>query len=204
MLDDLLEEGSLLLLFDGFDEVGKSERNDVAQKINDFGARYSSCPIMITSRPPAYNREFNDLADRHVDIVPFSDQQIQQFLRVWNTTLTAYEDQLDEEQRRQAQRKRHPKVVGRLGSLLDENPRIKAMARNPLLLTIIAYLYTDTPSVMPRSRTEFYKKATEELLNNRRRDEEFNQFTISTKERVLRNLAVRFQGQKGQDRRTVT
>ena len=66
-----------------------------------------------------------------------------------------------------------------------------ALARNPLLLTIIAYLYTDTPFVLPHSRAEFYTKATDVLLELRDQERNIpNQYRGVNKRRVLQHLAL--------------
>jgi hypothetical protein len=63
-----------------------------------------------------------------------------------------------------------------------------ALARNPLLLTIIAYLFTDTDFVLPHSRTEFYEQASDVLL--RQWKEERNKYKAPHKVLVLQRLAV--------------
>ncbi len=199
----MLNDNKLILLFDGFDEVGKDERADVAKDVIDFGEQYPECRMVITSRTAAYYNEFNDLVNKQLEIVGFVDQQIQQFLLAWDKELEGYEAQLSVEQRNRQVEMRRGKPMGQLRELLDESPKLKEMARSPLMLTMITYLYTDTPHILPKSRTEFYRQATDELLRNRRRDKTQNQFTVEVKERALRHLAVRFQEQKGHDRRTV-
>ncbi len=80
------------------------------------------------------------------------------------------------------------KSVEQLLRNLHDRPRIMALARNPLMLTIIAYLYTDTPFVLPHSRSEFYQKSTDLLLDQWH--QEHNQFPARDKKSVLRHLAL--------------
>ena len=62
------------------------------------------------------------------------------------------------------------------------------LAGNPLLLTIIAYLYTDTAFVLPHSRAKFYSEATQVLLEQWHR--EHNHYEAAKKQAVLRHLAL--------------
>ncbi|MEL7409575.1 MAG: hypothetical protein AAFN00_21955 [Cyanobacteria bacterium J06558_2] len=76
-----------------------------------------------------------------------------------------------------------------------------SLARNPLLLTIIAYLYCDTAFVLPDSRSEFYRKSTDVLLELR--DEERNiasLYRANEKRRVLQKLALYAQDSRIQGR----
>ena len=86
---------------------------------------------------------------------------------------------------------------------LSDKPQIKALARNPLLLTIIAYLYTDIVDfVLPNSRAEFYSEVTDVLLNKWKGGH--NQFKPAQKRLVLQHLAL-FNQDSGEikDRRSI-
>jgi hypothetical protein len=99
------------------------------------------------------------------------------------------------------------KSVEQLIQNLRAKPKIMALARNPLLLTIIAYLYTDTPFVLPHSRAEFYTKATNVLLELRDQERNIpNQYSGVNKRRVLQHLALYAQNstnRQQQDRRSL-
>ena len=143
-LEASLSAGSLLLLFDGLDEVANikqgsepTKREITVRKIIDLLDTYENCPAIITCRTAVYRRDFDEIAQRTLEIVEFSDQQIQNFLMSWP------EPPAD-------------KPIEQLIASLSERPAILALARNPLLLTIVAFLYTDMAEfVLPYSRTEF-------------------------------------------------
>ncbi len=165
-----LKNGTLLLLFDGLDEVNSAERQEVVQRIRDLIYRYSKCRVLITCRTQVYNGEFSEVVNQTLEVEEFTDQQIQNFLHPWQSSMTA------------------DKSVEQLLRNLHDRPRIMALARNPLMLTIIAYLYTDTPFVLPHSRSEFYQKSTDLLLDQWH--QEHNQFPARDKKSVLRHLAL--------------
>lgn len=80
------------------------------------------------------------------------------------------------------------KSIEQLMNTLHNRPQIMILARNPLLLTIVAYLYTDTKFVLPHSRAEFYQKSTDVLLDQWH--VEHNRFSAANKKLILQHLAV--------------
>ncbi|OYE02794.1 NACHT domain-containing protein [Nostoc sp. 'Peltigera membranacea cyanobiont' 232] len=185
-LSQSLDKNKLLLLLDGFDEVSSNERQRVAERINDFLDTHQKCSVIITCRTAVYKNEFNNSIEQTLEVVEFNDQQIREFLVPWKADMPA------------------DKSVEQLMQTLHDRPRIMALGRNPLMLTIIAYLYADTEAELPRSRAEFYRKATDVLLEQWH--QERNQFQARVKKLILQNLALFFQdnaNQQGQDRRSV-
>src|SRR5579872_62743 len=83
------------------------------------------------------------------------------------------------------------KSVEQLMKALRERPSIMLLARNPLMLTIIAWLYTDTPVELPHSRAEFYGKSTALLLGDWHAER--NEYSMPAKQHVLRDLALLLQ-----------
>jgi len=181
-----LTHGLLILMFDGLDEVNSDLREYVVNNIKDLLGKYPNCRAIVTCRSAVYDDEFADLADQKLEIVEFSDQQIQRFLHSWAPDMPP------------------DKSVENLLRNLRERPRIMALARNPLLLTIIAYLYTDTEFVLPHSRTEFYDKSVSVLLEQWK--EKRNKYKAAHKKLVLQHLALFNQDGslgEGKDRRSI-
>lgn len=165
-----LKQGRLMLLLDGLDEISSNERKRVVQQVKDLIDRYEGCRVLITCRTAVYRGEFTDIVNRTMEIIEFQDQQIRGFLKSWEPGMPA------------------DKSVEQLMQTLQDRPRIMALARNPLLLTIIAYLYTDTPFVLPHSRAEFYQQSTDVLL--RQWHQEHNKYPAPAKRSILQHLAL--------------
>ena len=182
-----LEQGKLMLLFDGLDEVNSDVRRQVVQVIKDLLNKYKKCRSIVTCRTAVYQNEFTEVVNQTLELVEFSDRQIRRFLGAWEMP--------------------PDKSIEQLIQTLRDRPKIMALARNPLLLTIIAYLYTYERFVLPHSRAEFYQKATDILL--RKWDEEnqrLNQYRGNDKRRVLQHLALYAQDNstpQQQDRRSI-
>ena len=181
-----LNQGTLLLLFDGLDEVDSNKRQQVATRIKDFLERDENiqCQAAITCRTAVYGNELNDAVEQTLELVEFSDQQIRQLLTSWPAMPPG-------------------KSAEQLILALRERPNIMSLARNPLLLTIVAFLYTDAVNfVLPYSRTEFYEQAIDVLLQLKN---EYNHYKKSQKDLVLQRLALVNQDSHGtQDQNRVT
>src|SRR5262249_29863585 len=101
----------------------------------------------------------------------FNDQQIREFLRPWQAGMS------------------EGKTADELVRALCDRPHIMELARNPLMLTIIAYLYTDIKEFrLPHSRAEFYKQATDVLLLHWHQSQ--NQYHAPEKRAILQALAI--------------
>ncbi len=168
---EALQEGRIVLLLDGLDEVSSSHRPRVCQQIEELAHVFNRCRLVITCRDALYNNEFVDLKACKLDLIELNDQQIRRFLHSWERDM----------------RDNNVSIEHLMQTLRDQS-QILALARNPLLLTIIAYLYTDTSFVLPTSRAEFYRKATDILLDQWH--QERNQYEGRHKRLVLQKLAL--------------
>jgi hypothetical protein len=179
-----LERNQLLLLLDGLDEVNATERSRVVRSITDLAAKYD-CRAVITCRTQVYRDEFATSVDRAMKVDEFSDHDILRFLKAWEPAMNEHQS------------------VDHLMQTIHERPRIQLLARNPLLLTMIAYLYADAQITLPHSRAEFYENSTSLLLE--KWQGAFNRFKRPAKASVLSQLALRFQEQPAadQDRRSL-
>jgi len=84
-----LEHGLLLLLFDGLDEVNSDRRAGVVRQIKDLLDEHAGCQALVTCRAMVYKGEFDNWAEQKLEILEFSDQQIQQFLNSWREEMPA-------------------------------------------------------------------------------------------------------------------
>jgi hypothetical protein len=168
--------------------VSSNERKRVVQHIKDTLDQHDKCRAVITCRTAVYRGEFDEAVNQTLEIVEFNDQQVRRFLGSWEPDM-----------------KKRGKSIEQLMQTLRDRPHIMALARNPLLLTIIAYLYTDTEFVLPHSRADFYRNSTDILLELWHPEYEYK-FKTSAKRAVLRHLALFYQDssrQQAQDRHSM-
>ncbi|MEO0645778.1 MAG: NACHT domain-containing protein, partial [Cyanobacteria bacterium J06650_10] len=188
-----LKEGIFLLLLDGLDEVNSEVRTHVVSVLRDLlKGKWKQCRAVITCRTAVYEGEFSDVAERKLEVVEFTDQQMRRFLKAWEPDMV-----------------RARKSVNQMMATLRERPLILELARNPLLLTLVAYLYIEPAFVLPRSRAEFYKESVSILLEQRKfkgdDDYQYNRYEANEKHRVLQHLALYAQDNSAQlkDRRSI-
>ncbi|WP_293351982.1 MULTISPECIES: HEAT repeat domain-containing protein [unclassified Microcoleus] len=147
-----LADGRAMILLDGLDEVvEESKRYDVVQQIENFLGKYNQNLAIITSRPAGYKRDFfNSSEFEHYQLQLLDDAKVDEFIDHW----------YDSRVRDSAEAQRRKESIKKA---LNENDRIKLLARNPLLLTIIALIHR-YQAVLPRARHKLYEKAVETLL----------------------------------------
>lgn len=172
-----LERGDLTLYFDGLDEVSTELRPQVADRIKQFTEEYSACRVVVTCRIAVYDGWFADRFGQTLRVRDFDEHLIRRFLNGWPWRAgTAAET---------------ARTVDQVLGALRDTPQIMALARNPLLLTMIAYLYdfvyAGTDQVLPHTRAEFYKQVIDNLLIDRRRQPKY---PFPLKKAVLQELAL--------------
>lgn len=168
-----LDRGNLLLLLDGLDEVGSQRRSDVARLIVDLAQRHPNVRFVVTCRTQVYGGVLDGVVDKTLHVQPFTDELVERFLRAWPAMSS-------------------PQAVDRLVNVLRHTPRVALLVRNPLLLTMLAYMYSseynESTGLLPHNRTQFYRDASELLL--RRWQERHNRFRWMDKKVVLQHLAL--------------
>ena len=149
-----LADGRAMILLDGLDEVvEESKRYAVVKQINSFLGQYHQNLAIITSRPAGYKRDFFNTSEfEHYQLQLFDEGKVDEFINHWYDS--SFRDAAEAQLRKD-----------RLKKALDENDRIKLLAKNPLLLTIIALIHRDQAE-LPRARHKLYEKAVETLLKN--------------------------------------
>ncbi|MDJ0660054.1 MAG: NACHT domain-containing protein [Crocosphaera sp.] len=146
-VEKLLENGKLLILLDGLDEVPTKNMDRVINKIQDFVDKHDKNRFIISCRTAAYNNWFCRFTD--VLMAEFNDQQIEQFINNW------FKTQLDTE----------TNTAENCWNLLqqEEYKGAKELAQTPLLLTFLCLTYDKTQS-FPNNRSVLYRKALNILL----------------------------------------
>ncbi|WP_017662424.1 sister chromatid cohesion protein PDS5 [Baaleninema simplex] len=189
-----LETGRALILLDGLDEVAnEAKRYEVVQRIENFLEKYHKNPAIVTSRPAGYKRDFlRTETFPHYWLQPFNDEQLEEFINKWYDSRVSDSD--DRERRKES-----------LREALNENDRIKSLARNPLLLTIIALIHRHEAH-LPKQRHKLYDLAVKTLLkswdsNKSLKQEGFKYLDSDDWRRLMEVIAhwVHTQGNTGDD-----
>ena len=142
-----LEQGKLLILLDGLDEVPTVKTNEVISQIQNFVDRYDKNRFIISCRIAAYRNNFKRFTD--VKLADFDDTQIEQFIKNW------FQSEVDKQ----------AGTAQKCWELLQQPAysAAKELAHTPLLLTFLCLNY-DRSQNFPNNRSVLYKKALGILL----------------------------------------
>jgi len=157
----LLEQGKLLLLMDGLDEVPVIHQDAVIGAIQGFVTRYDSNRYIASCRIAAYQSAWNHFQD--IELADFDDDQIQQFICNWF----------------QSEANREVQAAERFWESLNDpnNVAAKELAHTPLLLTLLCRNYKHEQK-LPSSQATLYRKALDNLLEDWAKEKKLQQDPI--------------------------
>ena len=165
-------------MLDALDEVPQEKRISLLENLKRFAKNYR-CPMIGTSRIVGYSGGFVD-GVKEVEIVPFSQQQIEQYIETWF--------------RNAAECLNNTVSPSELIRELRNKPQIRGLAQNPLLLSLICSLYQEK-GLMPVRRWQVYEKTLEYMLGNwyiDNRRQIPNTAWIAAKQELLGEIAYQF------------
>jgi HEAT repeat protein/adenylate kinase family enzyme len=147
-----LERGQALVLFDGLDEVADEfQLREIAEKIESFVNKYRQNPVLITSRLVGYRPDIFDAQEfPHYVLEDFDHPKIEIFIESWYNS--RIQDKIEAE-----------RCKADLRNTLKQKGQILELAKNPLLITIIALIHR-YQSDLPRERYRLYEKAVSTLM----------------------------------------
>lgn len=142
-----LEQGKLLILLDGLDEVPTDSLNLTIRAIEDFVDRHDKNRYIASCRTAAYRSIFRRFKD--VAMAEFDNDQIQQFIENW------FQSDTD----------KAANMATKCWTTLQkpEYAAAKELAHTPLLLTFLCLVY-DRSQNFPNNRSILYRKALRILL----------------------------------------
>lgn len=167
-----LKAGKCQLFFDGFDELASREtQKTVTEGIETFIKKYPGNQVIVTSRAAGYHGELKGF--EKLDVLPFNDDQITQFVANWF-------------------RENNPEKAQSMGEAIRENEKIKDLARNPLMIAIIAIIYEEDQQ-LPQRRVKLYERCVDVLLSKWDVQRKIkNKYDAEAKQKILRKLALEF------------
>jgi len=164
LLAAALDQGAVLFLLDGLDEVrDRARRHLVGRRLAEFYTfhRRSGNRFVFTSRIVGY-REVR-LAEEGLaecTLVDFDDREIEAFVERWTVAVERVAQGDSAFATQSARRERDELLAATRG-----NPGIRRLATNPLLLTILALMKRQGVA-LPERRVELYQKYVETLLRH--------------------------------------
>lgn len=156
---DMLEQGRVVVMLDGFDEVPKAKRPLIARWLSVQMQTYKPSVFILTSRPKAYTEQ--DTSDR-IDfntllwVRNFNPQQGKDFVEKWYWCQEYYHHGKTDTL---AVRKVAADSAAELWRQIEARQELTDLAKNPLLLNMIAMFHRRYPSTeLPKRRVELYQE----------------------------------------------
>jgi len=166
--EDALNAGRCLVCLDGLDEIwAPGQRKAVCDAVRALAARFPRSHYVVTSRTVGYEEAPLDRRKfTHYTVLPLADEDIREFVRRWHAL-------------RERDPVRRKQQTDDLIATIERQPRIQTLARNPLLLTIIALVHR-IEAELPHERVKLYDKCVTALVETW---EEVKGLTIEEKQR---------------------
>ncbi|MDZ8236671.1 MAG: NACHT domain-containing NTPase [Nostoc sp. ChiQUE01a] len=171
----LLRQGRVIVLLDGLDEVRQADNDRVLREIRNFSTQYDANYFVITCRIASKEYTFEQFTE--VEVADFDNNQIAEFATKWFQN-------------------KDPKKAENFIQKLQGNQRIKELATNPLLLTLLCLLFGESTD-FPSNRAELYEEGVEVLLKkwdgtrSIERDRVYHKLSLKRKEDLLSKIALK-------------
>ena len=191
-IQDKLEKGKVLVMMDGFDEIPEQERPVFCKWINTQIRRFDKSIFMLTSRPTAYRDNYDESPFTKLWVRPFKPEQQEKFVNQWYLS----QEKLDRAGRDTPDVRRE--ATQNANNLLnqirdDERPDLADLAKNPLLLNLLATFHRSEPGVeLPRQRAQLYQDICTLQLRKRPDAREIKMSLLpDERQAILQVLALR-------------
>ncbi|NLX96375.1 MAG: NACHT domain-containing protein [Rhodopirellula sp.] len=144
-----------LVLLDGLDEVGNQDRRDrLVRSVQTLVEKYPRNRYAVTSRPAGFDSApWRNQGFSVFRLLDYDREHLRCFAEKWATALS------------QAENKPYPEVCQRLNRAIFASPRVRALASNPLIVTILVLLNEARGGVLPRRRVDLYEKVVDVFLD---------------------------------------
>ena len=173
-LRNILQQGQMLVLLDGLDEVREEDTKRVLRQILEFSDQFHLNQFVMTCRIAAKEYTFERFTE--VEVADFDPEQIAIFAQNWF-------------------RLSDPVKAERFIQTLEENKPIQELASSPLLLTLLCLVFGESAD-FPANRSELYKEGLDVLLKkwdgkrNIQRDQLYKNLSLKRKEDLLSQIAL--------------
>lgn len=172
--EELLTQGRAFILLDGLDEVREEDSDRILKEIKKFTEQFHKNHFVITCRIAAKEYTFENFTE--VEVADFAPEQIFKFANNWFRYENSYK-------------------ASRFLLRLEENPPIRELATNPLLLTLLCLVFQES-SDFPSNRSELYQEGLNILLKkwdakrNIEREQFYKKLSIKRKEDLLSHIGL--------------
>ena len=160
-LQELMQRGDAVFLLDGLDTIPiTSGRSEIGRLFYEIAETYPNSRCVITSRVASYSVEAPvAIPFDTVKLRAFDQGDIERFLTNWNLLIAVSQMGAGARSKSYAD-----KQTVELLSILNANERIRTMASNPMLLTMMA-ITVETGRSLPKKVSDLYRSMVDLLLD---------------------------------------
>jgi predicted NACHT family NTPase len=183
----LFNQGRVLVLLDGLDEVTGENGKNIAKEIKRFARTYPQVQVIVTCRTQSYTGEMDwkSLRFQFVEVADFNEPQVRAFAEHWFKAVMGDES------------KGLVKARELLEQLFrEENQPIRDLAITPILLSLTCAVFHQTGKFYSK-RSKLYEEGLELLLERWdksreiERDEIYRDLSVERKLELLSYVAVK-------------
>jgi len=178
----LLQEGKILLLLDGLDEIPQKDSDIIVRQIDIFSQEFYKNNIIITCRTAAANYHFRGF--NYVEIADFKPEQIKIFAQKWFVATANNEAEGNLKAEQFLEQLERP-----------ENQPIRELGITPILLNLICSVFKERSS-FPTKRAKLYQAGLDILLQRWdrargiQRDQVYQHLSLPDKIKLLCQIAA--------------
>lgn len=183
-----LQDGRVLLMVDGVDELPSAQRRTVRPWLAGLVAEYPGMRVVVTSRPAAAGADWlaaEGFATALLERMTPAD--IKELIRHWHDAVRDAGDL-------PCRPEQLPGFEAALLARMESAPHLRALAGSPLLAAMLCALNLDREKQLPRDRMGLYAAALELLLERRDVERQVHSdldLERAQKLRILQDLAWR-------------
>ena len=180
-LQCFLEQGKLLVLMDGLDEVPTNElRRNVQDQLRQVSKDYPKNRFILTCRTQIMEAIPDGFTS--VEVADFSPEQVEQFVQNWFKARFKARFKASGESEAKAKEKSEAKAKEKwekFNSALANKPDLKELTMTPVLLILMCLVLQDEGD-MPTKRSWLYKKGIKLLLSRWNDEKQIDDWEVGT------------------------
>jgi predicted NACHT family NTPase len=184
--EQILNQGKVLILLDGLDEVHSPSRREIQDHIYEFSQQYYKNRFILTCR--TQTTEYTLPTFDYVEVADFNSEQVEIFARNWFAALAETHEQAAELTAQLLEKLR-----------LSENQPTAELVVTPMLLSLTCWVFNDLKDLPPK-RFALYEQELNLVLEKwdekrgvRRElgNEIYRKLSVGEKQKILSYLAKR-------------
>ena len=181
-IKSLLQQGKVLILLDGLDEIPPEYERNVFQQIQQFSQLYYQNSFVVTCRLAGQQYRFNGFT--YVELADFNPSQVEIFAQRWFIA-TARDPKTGQDKAQQFLEQLHDK----------DNQAIRELVTTPILLNLICSVFQERLS-FPDKRARLYQEGLDILLvrwdrsRGIERDRAYHNLALADKIKLLSHIAA--------------